>query len=117
MQRVIALAGNATTIVNDLYSYTKELNSPGRHLNLPVVIAEREQLCERDAYLKAVEVHNELQHSFEAAAADLAEACPLPPCCASSGASPPGSTATTTGTAPTPTATACPTSGRERTYL
>ncbi|MFD8199339.1 family 2 encapsulin nanocompartment cargo protein terpene cyclase [Streptomyces sp. NPDC059701] len=79
MQRVIALAGNATTIVNDLYSYTKELDSPGRHLNLPVVIAEREQLSERDAYLKAVEVHNELQHAFEAAAAGLAEACPLPP--------------------------------------
>ncbi|MFD7994190.1 family 2 encapsulin nanocompartment cargo protein terpene cyclase [Streptomyces mexicanus] len=79
MQRVIALAGNATTIVNDLYSYTKELDSPGRHLNLPVVIAEREQLSERDAYLKAVEVHNELQRAFEAAAADLAEACPLPP--------------------------------------
>ncbi|MEW2615550.1 family 2 encapsulin nanocompartment cargo protein terpene cyclase [Streptomyces sp. NPDC047880] len=79
MQRVIALAGNATTIVNDLYSYTKELNSPGRHLNLPVVIAEREQLSERDAYLKAIDVHNELQHAFEAAAADLAEACPLPP--------------------------------------
>ncbi|KOX02236.1 2-methylisoborneol synthase [Streptomyces sp. NRRL B-1140] len=79
MQRVIALAGNATTIVNDLYSYTKELNSPGRHLNLPVVIAERERLSARDAYLKAVEVHNELQHAFEAAAAGLAEACPLPP--------------------------------------
>ncbi|MEU3891590.1 family 2 encapsulin nanocompartment cargo protein terpene cyclase [Streptomyces sp. NPDC029041] len=79
MQRVIALAGNATTIVNDLYSYTKELDSPGRHLNLPVVIAEREQLSARDAYLKAVEVHNELQHAFEAAAADLAQACPLPP--------------------------------------
>ncbi|WP_432119481.1 family 2 encapsulin nanocompartment cargo protein terpene cyclase [Streptomyces sp. bgisy032] len=79
MQRVIALAGNATTIVNDLYSYTKELDSPGRHLNLPVVIAERERLCERDAYLKAVEVHNELMHAFEAAAADLAAACPLPP--------------------------------------
>ncbi|MFJ3622168.1 family 2 encapsulin nanocompartment cargo protein terpene cyclase [Streptomyces iakyrus] len=79
MQRVIALAGNATTIVNDLYSYTKELNSPGRHLNLPVVIAEREQLSERDAYLKAVKVHNELQHAFEAAAADLAADCPLPP--------------------------------------
>ncbi|MFF1488686.1 family 2 encapsulin nanocompartment cargo protein terpene cyclase [Streptomyces sp. NPDC058319] len=78
MQRVIALAGNATTIVNDLYSYTKELDSPGRHLNLPVVIAERERLSERDAYLKAIEVHNELQHAFEAAAADLAEACPLP---------------------------------------
>jgi 2-methylisoborneol synthase len=78
MQRVIALAGNATTIVNDLYSYTKELDSPGRHLNLPVVIAEREQLSERDAYLKAVEVHNELMYAFEAAAADLAAACPLP---------------------------------------
>ncbi|ANB04309.1 2-methylisoborneol synthase [Streptomyces ambofaciens] len=78
MQRVIALAGNATTIVNDLYSYTKELDSPGRHLNLPVVIAERERLSERDAYLKAVEVHNELQHAFEAAAAELAKACPLP---------------------------------------
>ncbi|MDX3310894.1 family 2 encapsulin nanocompartment cargo protein terpene cyclase [Streptomyces sp. ME08-AFT2] len=79
MQRVIALAGNATTIVNDLYSYTKELDSPGLHLNLPVVIAQREQLSERDAYLKAVEVHNDLQHAFEAAAADLAKACPLPP--------------------------------------
>ncbi|WP_030182836.1 family 2 encapsulin nanocompartment cargo protein terpene cyclase [Streptomyces violaceorubidus] len=78
MQRVITLAGNATTIVNDLYSYTKELKSPGLHLNLPVVIAVREQLSERDAYLKAVEVHNELQHAFEAAAADLAKACPLP---------------------------------------
>jgi 2-methylisoborneol synthase len=78
MQRVIALAGNATTIVNDLYSYTKELASPGRHLNLPVVIAEREQLSDRDGYLKAVEVHNELMHAFEAAAADLAAACPLP---------------------------------------
>ncbi|MFJ6070992.1 family 2 encapsulin nanocompartment cargo protein terpene cyclase [Streptomyces sp. NPDC093065] len=79
MQRVIALAGNATTVVNDLYSYTKELKSPGRHLNLPVVIAEREQLSARDAYLKAIEIHNELQHSFEAAAAELAGACPLPP--------------------------------------
>ncbi|MGW2202703.1 family 2 encapsulin nanocompartment cargo protein terpene cyclase [Streptomyces sp. NPDC001774] len=78
MQRVIALAGNATTIVNDLYSYTKELASPGRHLNLPVVIAERENLSERDAYLKAVEVHNDLMHAFEAEAAALAAACPAP---------------------------------------
>jgi 2-methylisoborneol synthase len=78
VQRVIALAGNATTIVNDLYSYTKELDSPGRHLNLPVVIAEREGLSDRDAYLKAVDVHNELMHTFEAEAADLASACPVP---------------------------------------
>ncbi|MEU9112402.1 family 2 encapsulin nanocompartment cargo protein terpene cyclase [Streptomyces sp. NPDC048483] len=78
MQRVIALAGNATTIVNDLYSYTKELNSPGRHLNLPVVIAEREGVSDREAYLKAVEVHNDLMHTFEAEAAALAAACPAP---------------------------------------
>ncbi|MEU3027600.1 family 2 encapsulin nanocompartment cargo protein terpene cyclase [Streptomyces incarnatus] len=78
MQRVIALAGNAATIVNDLYSYTKELDSPGLHLNLPVVIAKREQLSEREAYLKAVEVHNQLMHAFEAAAADVAAECPLP---------------------------------------
>ncbi|UNT00372.1 2-methylisoborneol synthase [Streptomyces tubbatahanensis] len=78
MQRVIALAGNATTLVNDLYSYTKELKSPGTHLNLPVVIAEREGLSERDAYLKAVEVHNDLMHTFETEAAALAAACPVP---------------------------------------
>ncbi|WP_405009504.1 family 2 encapsulin nanocompartment cargo protein terpene cyclase [Kitasatospora sp. NBC_01539] len=78
MQRVIALAGNATTIVNDLYSYTKELASPGRHLNLPVVIAEREDCSVRDAYLKAVEVHNDLMRAFEAEAADLAVSCPAP---------------------------------------
>lgn len=78
MQRVIALASNATTIVNDLYSYTKELDSPGRHLNLPVVIAEREGVSDRDAYLKAVEVHNDLMHDFETEAAALAAACPVP---------------------------------------
>jgi 2-methylisoborneol synthase len=78
MQRVIALAGNATTIVNDLYSYTKELKSPGRHLNLPVVIAESEGISDREAYLKAVEVHNDLMHDFEAEAAALAAACPAP---------------------------------------
>ncbi|WP_448332233.1 family 2 encapsulin nanocompartment cargo protein terpene cyclase [Streptomyces sp. DSM 41534] len=78
MQRVIALAGNATTIVNDLYSYTKELDSPGRHLNLPVVIAEREGIADRDAYMKAIDIHNELMHDFEAEAAALAAACPVP---------------------------------------
>ncbi|MFE6668053.1 family 2 encapsulin nanocompartment cargo protein terpene cyclase [Streptomyces sp. NPDC057697] len=78
MQKVIALAGNATTIVNDLYSYTKELDAPGRHLNLPVVIAEREGLSDRDAYLKSVEVHNDLMHAFETEASALAAACPVP---------------------------------------
>ncbi|MGW4035842.1 family 2 encapsulin nanocompartment cargo protein terpene cyclase [Streptomyces sp. NPDC004778] len=78
VQKVIALASNATTIVNDLYSYTKELEAPGRHLNLPVVIAEREGLSDKDAYLKSVEVHNELMHDFETEAAALTAACPVP---------------------------------------
>ncbi|WP_405977416.1 family 2 encapsulin nanocompartment cargo protein terpene cyclase [Streptomyces sp. NBC_00158] len=78
MQRVLALAGNVSTIVNDLYSYTKELSSPGRHLNLPVVIAEREGVSDREGYLKAIEVHNELMHEFEAETAALAAACPVP---------------------------------------
>ncbi|MEU4923726.1 family 2 encapsulin nanocompartment cargo protein terpene cyclase [Streptomyces parvus] len=78
MQKVIALASNATTIVNDLYSYTKELDAPGRHLNLPVVIAEREGLSDKDAYLKSVEIHNELMRDFETEAAALAVSCPLP---------------------------------------
>nr|WP_234322565.1 family 2 encapsulin nanocompartment cargo protein terpene cyclase [Streptomyces sp. NRRL S-350] len=78
MQRVIALAGNATTIVNDLYSYTKELSSPGLHLNLPVVISEREGVSRKEGYLKAVGVHNDLMRAFEAAAAALAVACPVP---------------------------------------
>ncbi|MGW6057357.1 family 2 encapsulin nanocompartment cargo protein terpene cyclase [Streptomyces sp. NPDC055189] len=78
MQRVLALAGNASTIVNDLYSYTKELAAPGRHLNLPVVIAEREDASEREAYLKAVEVHNDLMRDFEAESAALAAAGPAP---------------------------------------
>ncbi|MFG3041292.1 family 2 encapsulin nanocompartment cargo protein terpene cyclase [Streptomyces sp. NPDC048330] len=77
MQRVIALAGNACTIVNDLYSYTKELAAPGRHLNLPVVLSDRENLSEQDGYLKAVEVHNDLMRAFEAEAAALAAACPV----------------------------------------
>ncbi|MFJ9319799.1 family 2 encapsulin nanocompartment cargo protein terpene cyclase [Streptomyces globisporus] len=78
LQKVIALASNATTIVNDLYSYTKELDAPGRHLNLPVVIAEREGLSDKDAYLKSVEIHNELMHDFETEAAALTAACPVP---------------------------------------
>lgn len=78
LQRVIALASNATTLVNDLYSYTKELASPGRHLNLPVVIAEREAVSDQEGYLKAIEVHNELMHAFEAQSAALAAALPAP---------------------------------------
>lgn len=41
------------------------------------MISEREGLTDRDAYLKSVEIHNELMRDFETAAADLAVACPV----------------------------------------
>ncbi len=64
VQRVVALAGNATTLVNDLYSYTKELRMQHPHLNLIVVLAAGEP-DHRSAYLRAIEVHNAYMHDFE----------------------------------------------------
>ncbi len=78
VQRLTALAGNATTVVNDLYSYTKEKRSGRPHLNLPTVLARREDLTERDAYLRAVELHNELMHAFESESAQLGARLPDP---------------------------------------
>ncbi|WP_373559177.1 family 2 encapsulin nanocompartment cargo protein terpene cyclase [Streptomyces sp. SA15] len=65
VQRVTALACNATTLVNDLYSFTKEMALDEHHLNLPVVIAAEERCGLKDAYLKAVDIHNEIMHAFE----------------------------------------------------
>ncbi|MGF1432117.1 terpene synthase family protein [Kitasatospora sp. LaBMicrA B282] len=74
VQQVIALAALATTLVNDLYSYTKELRSPRPHVNLPTVIGHHDQLPPEEAYDKAITVHNDVMHRFEAeSAACLAE--------------------------------------------
>jgi 2-methylisoborneol synthase len=78
LQRVTALAGNAATLVNDLYSYTKELRAKRPHLNLPTVLARRERLSDRDAYLKAVEIHNAIMRSFETESALLQTRIPDP---------------------------------------
>jgi 2-methylisoborneol synthase len=78
VQRLTALASNATTIVNDLYSYTKEKRSARPHLNLPTVLARREGLSERDAFLRAVAVHNELMHRFETESEQLGARLPDP---------------------------------------
>ncbi|MFJ9519329.1 family 2 encapsulin nanocompartment cargo protein terpene cyclase [Kitasatospora sp. NPDC101801] len=64
VQRAVALASNATTLVNDLYSYTKELRMQHPHLNLPLVLLP-ETGDARSAYLRAVEVHNDVMHAFE----------------------------------------------------
>ncbi|MFF3731106.1 family 2 encapsulin nanocompartment cargo protein terpene cyclase [Streptomyces sp. NPDC002476] len=65
VQRVTALACNATTLVNDLYSFTKEMAIDEHHLNLPTVIAAEERRGIKDAYLKAIDIHNEIMHAFE----------------------------------------------------
>lgn len=77
IQRVTALACNATTIVNDLYSFTKELASDPTHLNLPVVVAANQRCGLKAAYLKAVEIHNQIMETFEEESALLSATSPL----------------------------------------
>lgn len=79
VQRAVGLAGLVATLCNDLYSYTKELrNGRQPHLNLPTVVAADEDLPPRGAYLRAVEIHNDTMHAFEAACVDAAAAYPAP---------------------------------------
>ncbi|MEV0227613.1 family 2 encapsulin nanocompartment cargo protein terpene cyclase [Streptomyces sp. NPDC050704] len=77
IQRITALAGNATTIVNDLYSFTKELANDPTHLNLPQAIAANERCGLKAAYLKAVEIHNRIMEAFEEESAALSATSPL----------------------------------------
>ncbi|MGW0186417.1 family 2 encapsulin nanocompartment cargo protein terpene cyclase [Streptomyces sp. NPDC003362] len=77
VQRVTALACNATTLVNDLYSFTKELANDPDHLNLPQVIARNERCGLKAAYLEAVEIHNRIMDAFEEESAALSAGNPL----------------------------------------
>ncbi|MFI7498023.1 family 2 encapsulin nanocompartment cargo protein terpene cyclase [Streptomyces sp. NPDC049687] len=77
IQRVTALACNATTIVNDLYSFTKELAADPTHLNLPQVVAANDRRGLKAAYLRSVEIHNQIMDAFEEESAVLAAASPL----------------------------------------
>ncbi|KAA6212497.1 cyclase [Streptomyces albofaciens JCM 4342] len=77
IQRITALACNATTIVNDLYSFTKELASDPDHLNLPQVVAANDRRGLKAAYLKSVDIHNQIMEAYETEAAELAETSPL----------------------------------------
>ncbi|MEU3339104.1 family 2 encapsulin nanocompartment cargo protein terpene cyclase [Streptomyces sp. NPDC002144] len=77
IQRITALACNATTIVNDLYSFTKELAGDPDHLNLPQVVAANERCGLKAAYLRAVDIHNEIMTAFEDESAVLSATSPL----------------------------------------
>ncbi|GAA2912281.1 family 2 encapsulin nanocompartment cargo protein terpene cyclase [Streptomyces thioluteus] len=71
VQRAVALSSNASTICNDLYSLRKEQASGRFHYSLPTAIAAEEECSIDDAFQKAIEVHNDLVHSFEQQAAEL----------------------------------------------
>ncbi|GHH89075.1 family 2 encapsulin nanocompartment cargo protein terpene cyclase [Streptomyces capitiformicae] len=77
VQRITALAGNASTLVNDLYSFAKEMAGDPDHLNLPKVIAANERCGLKAAYLKAVEIHNRIMEAFEEESAALSATSPL----------------------------------------
>ncbi|SHM78802.1 family 2 encapsulin nanocompartment cargo protein terpene cyclase [Actinacidiphila paucisporea] len=77
IQRITALACNATTIVNDLYSFAKEMASDPEHLNLPQVVAANEGRGLKAAYLRSVEIHNAIMAAFEEEAATLSVTSPV----------------------------------------
>ncbi|MFH8786826.1 family 2 encapsulin nanocompartment cargo protein terpene cyclase [Streptomyces roseoverticillatus] len=72
VRRAVTMAATAATLVNDLYSMTKEHHATGVEFNLPAVIAERERCSPREAIERSAEVHDELVRSYEAEAAALA---------------------------------------------
>jgi 2-methylisoborneol synthase len=72
VQRMLALAGLATTLANDLYSYGKERDLPRFHPNLPTCVAEEEDVGEEEAFHRSVEIHNDVMHQLEEASATIA---------------------------------------------
>ncbi|MPZ27805.1 MAG: Camphene synthase [Micromonosporaceae bacterium] len=69
VRRAVAMAAIAATLVNDLYSLAKEQDAAGLDFNLPTVIAAEERCSLPAAVERSVEIHDELVHGFEEAAA------------------------------------------------
>ncbi|MBH1938087.1 Camphene synthase [Streptomyces sp. AV19] len=72
VRRAVTMAATAATLVNDLYSMTKEHDASGVEFNLPTVIAERERCSPREGIERSAEIHDELVRAYEAEAAALA---------------------------------------------
>jgi len=70
VRRVFCLAGSASVILNDLYSMATESDTD---FDLPKVIAAEEKCSPREAIERAVQIHNELMHIYEAEAAALSQ--------------------------------------------
>ncbi|MGP3949769.1 terpene synthase family protein [Streptomyces sp. 7N604] len=72
VRRAVTVAGTASTLVNDLYSLTKEHQASGLDFNLPTVIAAEEKCSLREAVERSVRIHDELVRAFDAEAAAIA---------------------------------------------
>ncbi|MBB5118772.1 Camphene synthase [Streptomyces eurocidicus] len=71
VRRAVTTAATAATLVNDLYSMTKEHDSSGVEFNLPTVVAAAERCSPREAVERSAEIHDELVRAFERQAAAL----------------------------------------------
>jgi len=71
VRRAVKLAALASTLVNDLYSMAKNSRGEGVDFSLPTVIAAEEHCGLAEATEKAVALHDELVHTYEAEAAVL----------------------------------------------
>ncbi len=71
VRRVTLQAALASVLLNDVYSAHKESTADGLEFNLPTVIAAEEGCSLDEAIQRSADLHNELMHSYEAAAAAL----------------------------------------------
>ncbi len=74
VRRAMLMAGLAATLVNDLYSMSKEQRGAEYDYNLPTLIAVEEQCSAGEAVRRAAAVHDELVRTYEREAAALAAA-------------------------------------------
>jgi len=65
VRRVFCLAGNASVILNDLYSMSRETDAD---FDLPKLIAAEESCSAEEAIRRTVRIHNELMRTFVAEA-------------------------------------------------
>lgn len=74
VRRAVLMAALAATLVNDLYSMSKEQRGADYDYNLPTLIAVEERCSPGEAVRRAAALHDELVHTYEREAAALAAA-------------------------------------------
>lgn len=74
VRRTVLMAALAATLVNDLYSMSKEQRGAHYDYNLPTLIAVEERCTPGEAVQRAAALHDELVRTYEREAAPLATA-------------------------------------------